>query len=160
MSDVELNAAERGFRAHGDIPLIGPLAVLTRWWERRHMELMAEAGYDDLRVAHNAVAAFLPEDGMRLTELAQAAGISKQAMAELVSDLVAKGYAKKVPDPSDGRAKIIIWDERGKASHDVTMKAFTRIEAELMEMVGTQAMSDMRAALLRAFTAIAGGPPQ
>src|SRR5687767_11082270 len=116
MSDVELNAAERGFRARGEIPLIGPLAVVTRWWERRHMELMAEAGYDDLRVAHNAVAAYLPAEGMRLTQLAQAAGISKQAMAELVSDLVAKGYAKQVPDPTDGRAKIIIWDERGKAS--------------------------------------------
>ena len=158
MSDVELNAAERGFSDRGDVPLIAPLSVLARWWEHRHMELMAAAGFDDLRVAHNAIAANLPAEGMRLTQLAQTAGMSKQAMAELVVDAEALGYIRRVADPTDGRAKIIIWDRRGEAAHQVTLKAFAQIEQELAEVVGADDLAAVRDVLLRAMAAVAGGP--
>lgn len=134
-------------------PLIGLLSPLVDWWHERHLELMAAAGFDDVRGAHNAVFVHLPEEGRRLTELAAAAGMSKQAMAELVDDLVAKGYLAKVPDPSDGRAKLIVWAERGLAAHEATMTAFGHIEAEVEEMLGADELAQLRdglATLLRA----------
>ena len=156
---MALTAAERGFVARGDIPLIGLLTALTRWWEDRHFELMAEAGFGDLRRAHNAVIVNLPASGLRLTQIADAAGISKQATAELVDDLVAKGYLVRRPDPSDGRAKIIVWAERGKAAHAATMKAFPKMEAELATVLSKKAMAEMKGSLRRLFEALVLPPP-
>ena len=84
----------------GDPPLLALMTVAVDAIERRHLELMAESGFDDVRRAHNSVLANLPAAGMRLTELAHSAGITKQAMAELVEDLQEKGYVEKVPDLS------------------------------------------------------------
>lgn len=144
-------------RRGGDIPLVGLLTILSTWFEERHMELLAEAGFDDLRVAHNAVVVNLPAQGRRLTELAHAAGISKQAMSELVDDLVAKGYAKRVPDPADGRAKLIVGSDRANAAHDVTLKAFADIEDELAAAVGAKAYRQMKATLTTLVTSVVSG---
>lgn len=158
MTDSGLNPVERGILQRSEIPLLAPLSVVTGWWERRHIELMAEAGFDDVRVAHNAVLAYLPTDGLRLTDLARTARISKQAMAELVADLESKGYVKRIADPTDGRAKIITWDERGQAAYEATIPIFNRIEQEVTAMVGESTMMGLREALVAVFSAIADGP--
>lgn len=130
-------------------PLIGLLQPLVEWWEERHLELMAEAGFDDVRRAHNQVFMHLPAEGRRLTGLADAAGMTKQAMGELVDDLVRKGYLAKEPDPSDGRAKLLVWAERGNAAHVATMEAFATLEAEVADLVGGADLARLRAILLR-----------
>ena len=152
-----LSAAEEGFVARGDIPLVGLFTALTRWWEDRHFELMAAAGFEDLRRAHNAVVVNLPAKGLRLTELAERAGISKQATAELVDDLVQKGYLRRVPDPSDGRAKIIMWAKRGHDAHAATMTAFTTIQSEMAALLGDRDMDQLKGALHRLFSALVLG---
>lgn len=154
---MALNAAERGFVARGDIPLIGLFTALTRWWEDRHFELMADAGFEDLRRAHNSVVVNLPARGLRLTQIAETAGISKQATAELVDDMVQKGYLRRLPDPSDGRAKIIAWAKRGEEAHAATMKAFTAIESEVAELLGDGGMAQLKGALGQLFSALVLG---
>jgi DNA-binding MarR family transcriptional regulator len=140
-----LNAAEAGMvRRGGPIPLIGLLTAVGRWIEDRHMAALAEAGFDDIRVAHNAVFTRVPAGGVRLTDLAAQAGVSKQAMAEMVDELVAKGYLQRVPDPSDGRAKLLVMAPRGAASHEVTLRIFADIEAELAAVVGTERLEGAR----------------
>jgi len=51
--------------------------------------------------------------GLRLTELAERSHASKQAMRYTIDQLEAAGYVERVPDPTDGRAKIIGLSERG-----------------------------------------------
>ena len=77
---------------------------------------LAEAGYGDIRQTHGCVFGNIAPDGMRLTELAELAGMTKQGVGEAVSDLERLGYAERVADPSDGRAKIIRLTERGRAA--------------------------------------------
>lgn len=114
-------------------PLPGLLRPLLDWYETRHLELLAERGLDDVRRAHDAVFVFVPAQGIRLTELAEATERSKHAVGELVDELVGKGYFDKVPDPTDGRAKLIVWAERGAQAHHATMEVFSRLEHELAE---------------------------
>ncbi len=40
--------------------------------------------------------------------------MTKQSVGEIVDDLVARGYAKRIPDPADRRAKLICLTERGR----------------------------------------------
>lgn len=58
---------------------------------------MRDAGFDDVRRAHNAVFVNVPAEGRRLTDLADDADMSKQAMGELVDDLVDEGFEPDGP---------------------------------------------------------------
>ena len=71
-------------------------------------------GWTDIQLAHNAVYATLPPEGARTADMAQRAGITRQSMGEVVRDMVARGFLEMVPDPTDGRAKVVTWTEYGK----------------------------------------------
>src|SRR3982751_2829769 len=66
-----------------------------------------DAGYTDIRTSHGPVFHHLPPGGMRLSQLAELARMTKQAMAEHIAELEGLGYVVRVPDPADGRAKLI-----------------------------------------------------
>lgn len=149
MAAGRFDAATEGMlRGPGRPPLPAMLRPLLDWFETRHLELMARAGFDDVRRAHNSVFVNLPGEGRRLTDLADAADISKQAMGELVDDLVDKGYLRRVPDPTDGRAKLIVWADRGERAHHATLEAFSKIEQELAEAFGRERFDDLHVSLL------------
>lgn len=149
MANDRLDPATEGLLSGpGPVPLPGLLRPLLDWYETRHLDHLARRGFDDVRRAHNAVFVFVPADGIRLTDLAGAAGLSKQAMGELVEDLVGKGYFDKVPDPTDGRAKLIVWAERGEQAHRATMEVFGGLEQELAERLGNDAYDRLKAQML------------
>lgn len=68
-----------------------------------------------LRSAHAQVFECLDPHGTRVTTLAERARMSHQAMSELVDELTRHGYLERVPDPADGRARLIRPTARGKA---------------------------------------------
>src|SRR5712691_8835254 len=89
--------------------------LLGRAWSRLGHQIVAgviAAGYPQ-RPAHSGVFAHIDLDGTRLTELANRANMTPQAMGELVDDLEHLGYVRRVPDPSDRRAKLIVPTEVG-----------------------------------------------
>src|SRR5215471_20725906 len=88
------------------------------------------AGFDDFRITHMNVFAWLPDSGARIGELARQAQLSKQTMTELVAYLEQRGYVYRTRDPSDGRAWIIRFTERGLALDSVARKALQDTEAE------------------------------
>jgi len=79
--------------------------------------MVAEAhrsGYPSVRPAHNVVFATLaPDHGERTVDLAHRAGITRQSMGEVVRDLVDLGVIELVPDPQDGRAKLVRYTPEG-----------------------------------------------
>lgn len=156
----EVDAATTAAMARGGVPLVSLAHALAEWLELRHLELMARAGFDDVRGAHNAVFRDLPAEGSRLTDLAARAGMTKQAMGELVEHLEDRGYLRREPDPTDGRAKLILWDERGEAAHRRTLEVFAEIEDELAARLGSDVLATLRGGLERAlFEVVAPGPP-
>src|SRR5450432_1956103 len=97
----------RGLRA--DRQAIGQLlGRLLSEFRRELSEPMAERGYGDIRRPHLQVWGNIGWDGMRLTELAARAELSLSATSELVNELEHLGYLHRVPDPRDGRAKLIV----------------------------------------------------
>jgi DNA-binding MarR family transcriptional regulator len=109
---------------------------------------MLAAGYGDVRGAHGCVFGNIDSDGMRLTELADRAGMTKQAVGEAVSDLDALGYAERLPDPSDGRAKIIHLTPRGSEAQAAGFEIIAEIEREWAERFGYERVEQMRGLLL------------
>ena len=110
---------------------------------------LRDAGFDDQRPAHDAVFAHLPPEGLRLTELAERARVTKQAMGELVDDLERKGYLHRRPDPTDRRAKLIEFAPRGWDALGAAVRAFDDIEAELTREFGSDPLTQLRQVLQR-----------
>jgi DNA-binding MarR family transcriptional regulator len=102
----------------------------------RIQRAIEDAGFDDFRIAHMNVFAWLPESGARVGELARQAQLSKQTMTELVSYLEQHGYVYRTRDPTDGRAWIIRFTERGAALHRVALRALRETEEEWARALG------------------------
>lgn len=108
---------------------------------------LERAGYSDIRQAHGCVFGNMVPDGMRLTELAELAGMTKQGVGEAVSDLERLGYAERVADPSDGRAKIIRLTDRGREAQRTGYEIIGIIESEWAQRFGVERVEEMRALL-------------
>jgi DNA-binding MarR family transcriptional regulator len=108
---------------------------------------VAESEYSDVRVTHGCVFGNIDPDGTRLTELAERAFMTKQSVGEVVSDLQALGYVERVPDPADGRAKIIRLTERGHAAQALGFGMIDDLEREWAERYGEERIAALRDAL-------------
>jgi DNA-binding MarR family transcriptional regulator len=105
----------------------------------RHLhEGMVEAGFGDVRPAHYAVFRYLKPEGSRVTELAEEAGMTKQSMGELVIYLEQRGYVERLPDPRDGRAKLVVLTEAGLRWVEAAVERVGEIEDALAERMGGQ----------------------
>jgi DNA-binding MarR family transcriptional regulator len=114
----------------------------------RHMEqrvlAAVTAGGHDISLAQARLFQRLDRDGSRLTDLARAAQMSKQAAAFLVDELEAGGYVERVPDPTDRRARLIRITPRGRDVVAVALDVQRQIEAEWEVRLGPRRMADLR----------------
>src|SRR6478752_5917125 len=84
--------------------------------ENRVFAALAAAVVDDFPIAQARVFQRIGPNGTRLTELAQAAQVTKQTAGFLVDQLERAGYVERVVDPTDGRARLVRITERGARS--------------------------------------------
>jgi DNA-binding MarR family transcriptional regulator len=97
---------------------------------------LEEAGFPEVRLAHGAVFRHMSRDGSRITVLAQRARMTKQSMAELVGYLADNGYVALVPDPTDGRAKLVRLTERGWKVQHALLRLSTEFEKRAARDLG------------------------
>ena len=93
---------------------------------------------DKVGAAHIHITRHLALQGSRLTELAQAAGMSKQAMADLVDQCEAWGLVVREPDPRDARARLIRFTPLGLDWLRAFRLAVAQAEAEFRDAVGDE----------------------
>lgn len=110
-------------------------------------KLLQETPYTDVRPTHGCVFRFLRDDGMRLTELATLAGLTKQSVGEIVDDLTRLGYLERYPDPTDKRAKLLRLTKKGKRAQEVGFGLFDQLEDEWAEAFGADRIAALRSLL-------------
>ena len=94
----------------------GHLGRQLRWSLRAYNEEVAQrirAAGSELRASHLAVLSHLDVDGTRQTELARRAGLSRQAITQVLDQLERLEVIKRRPDPDDRRAKLIVYTDAG-----------------------------------------------
>src|SRR5579859_3932830 len=98
--------------------LIGALLrVPAQAIHRRIINGLNAAGFEELRVPHMAVLQFPGPDRVRPGMLADRAGMSKQAVNQLLRSLEGLGYVARSDAPNEGRARIIRFTKRGRAAY-------------------------------------------
>jgi DNA-binding MarR family transcriptional regulator len=124
---------------------VGLLLFLPyRAMEARVFEGLAAAGFDDLTPAQARVFQRIGPGGSRLTELSSQAGITKQSAGFLVDQLEREGYVQRVPDPADGRARLVRIAERGARSVEASRAIVAQVEAEWTAHLGAYRMARLR----------------
>jgi DNA-binding MarR family transcriptional regulator len=124
----------------------------------RHLEsaVLAElkAHGHDLPLNQARVFQRINPEGSRLSELAQASQLSKQTVGSIVDQLEAAGYARRVPDPSDARARLVTVTAKGQSLVELSIPVIRAIETAWETNLGQARMRQLKEILtaLRAIT--------
>jgi DNA-binding MarR family transcriptional regulator len=120
--------------------------IAYRAMDDRVIRAMRDAGYD-VTVAQARLAQRIAEGGSRLTELAEQAQVTKQTASLLVTALEREGLVERVPDPADGRARLIRFTVRGEAASRQAREVVMGVEREWDRHLGPELAACLRKAL-------------
>ena len=130
--------------------LIGALLrVPAQAIHRRIIHELNAAGFEELRVPHMAVLQFPGPDGVRPGVLAERAGMSKQAINQLLRSLEALGYLARSDAPDERRARIVHLTKRGRAAYAKIYEILRDIEREWSAELGAKPFTELKELLLR-----------
>ena len=138
----------RGQGADDDLP-----DHLPRWLEavsRRLRDALAASGLHDfpeLRGSHRRILQMIPADGIRITDLARTAGMTKQSLGEFIDWLEARGFVASGKDPADARVRLVTRTAAGDAAADAAARAIAVIERDWRAEIGAREYDTMKQAL-------------
>jgi DNA-binding MarR family transcriptional regulator len=121
-----------------------------------HRELVAR-GWTDVREAFGFVLLALRDGPISLRELVATLGTSKQAVSKLVDAMVAAGYAERVVDPRDARARRVQLSVRGQALLADVEHIWAELEEGWSQVLGGTGLDRVRADLETVVRAAHGG---
>lgn len=119
--------------------------------EAIHRRLIADlnaAGFEGLRLPHMAVLQYPGPDGVRPSVLAERAGMSKQAMHQLLNSLEGLGYVVRSDVPGEGRARVVRFTEQGHAAYATVHHILRSIEGEWREQLGPERFNALKSLLI------------
>ena len=145
--------ADVGWRTHN---LGALLFAATDRSVQEKLRVMHASGFGAITDAQLALFHHLDRDGAGLTTIAARAGLTKQAMIELVDRAEALGLVERRPDPTDKRAKIVHPTAKGLHLLDALQSSITVAEAHVAAIVGSDFLAEMKQRL-GLYSAV--GPP-
>jgi DNA-binding MarR family transcriptional regulator len=106
-----------------------------------------EAGRRVIRPALTRILPHLRAEGVRVTDLARAADVSKQAVSQAIAALEAEGVVELRPDPADARAKRVHLTKRGGEAFAHGLGVLASLERELEAELGPRLLEQTRRGL-------------
>jgi DNA-binding MarR family transcriptional regulator len=124
------------------------LFVAYRALEQRAHDALVAADITDITLAQARIAARIGPHGIRVSELAEQARVTKQSAAFLIEQLEATGYVERVPDPADRRARLVRLTARADRVVTAANTEVERVLAEWAEHVGADRLRQVHDTLL------------
>lgn len=123
------------------------LLEFGRDYERRVMDLLHKRGHSLIRPSHATVFANLSDGAVRVTELAERAHVTQQAMGKMLKEMERIGYIVRDIDGSDRRAKKIRPTQRGLDLMRDSMEAVDEVRHYYADQVGEDALRELEQCL-------------
>jgi DNA-binding MarR family transcriptional regulator len=130
-----------------ELPTSLLMFIAARAAADRIFRAVQDAGFDDVTIAQSRLMMGIDTEGTRLSVLAERAQIAKQTATALVDKLERAGYVERVPDPTDGRARLVRMTSRAETALPTARAEEDRIEAEWRAHLGAELMDQLRQAL-------------
>jgi DNA-binding MarR family transcriptional regulator len=120
---------------------------ILRWLDGAMRRVTAEivAAWPDNagpRASHRRALSMIGTQGVRITDLATRAAMTKQAAGELVDGLERDGLARSERDPHDGRVRLVLRTPLGDEAVEETLEKIAGVEAKLRREVGARRYDD------------------
>ena len=112
-----------------------------------------------LRPAHTNLLPHLDFEGVRITELARRLDISKQAVSQTIAELELMDVVETISDPSDGRARLVRFTDKGRQAIGQGLSVLKGLEAEIEKTIGKPKFESLQQALLALETMLDPPPP-
>ncbi|HEX2213950.1 MAG TPA: MarR family transcriptional regulator [Mycobacterium sp.] len=122
--------------------------IAHREVESRVMAAIAASGFTDITVAQSRLMQRLDPAGMRLTDLADQARVTKQTAGALIDQLERAGYVERRPDPSDARARLVTLSDKGAQVCRLAGAEVARVEEQWRNHLGDSTFTALRDALV------------
>ena len=126
---------------------------MARWLEavtkRLYADLGAQGGFafPELRGSHRRLLQMIPPEGIRITDLARRADMTKQALGEFMDWLERAGFVASGQDPADGRVRLITRTEQGDAAAIEAQRAIDAVERGWRREIGAARYDAMKQVL-------------
>jgi DNA-binding MarR family transcriptional regulator len=120
---------------------------LSAKWKAQFDFEMVALGYSYFAEARSNVLRFVGPKGTPQSKIVRLMGLSKQAVQQLIDELVVDGVVEREADPADKRGKLIVLTQAGLAAlHDAN-----RVKRQIMQdygkLLGARKLSDLTALL-------------
>jgi DNA-binding MarR family transcriptional regulator len=142
-------SAAGGKVATKDMMIGALLRVPAEAIHRRIIRELNASGFTELRLPHIAVLRYPGPDGARPGELAERAGMSKQAMNQLLKSLEGYGYLARSDAPDEGRGRVVALSRRGHAAYARILEILGDIEREWRDELGPDSFRQLKQLLRR-----------
>jgi DNA-binding MarR family transcriptional regulator len=123
------------------------LRVVWQWVRDRMYAGVVAAGYEDLNAAHVGLWRYPGLDGLRPSQLADQAGITKQSVNDLLGHLERQGYVRRVPDSDDGRARVIRLTAKGRRLEQRIYVEAGAAQLRIAEILGPGRFAELHSSL-------------
>jgi DNA-binding MarR family transcriptional regulator len=142
----------RAVSEHYPGPAVEPVPALVqrlaRLGAQRLRAEFAAQGMEGLRLMHAFVLIPLIGGGRHASALAKILGVSRQAVAQVVTTLERDGYVRRIPDPGDARAKLICLTPRGRAALRTMYSTSRAVDNDWRQRLGAERHASFRETLM------------
>jgi DNA-binding MarR family transcriptional regulator len=122
------------------------LWTLSELWKEQFDAEMVAAGHSYFNEACSNVLRYIGPNGVSQSNIVKCMGLSKQAVQQLIDDLVTYGVVKREADRMDRRGKLVVLTQKGlSALHDAN-RTKKNIERSFEKLIGAdklQLLSEM-----------------
>jgi DNA-binding MarR family transcriptional regulator len=125
------------------------LRIPSQAVHHRIVEGLNKSGFGDLSLPHIVVLQYPGPDGVRPGKLAERAGMSKQAMNQLLRSLEAMGYVVRRSESGEGRVRVVRFTKRGHAAYARILTTLVEVEHEWSSEIGVREFSQLKKLLFR-----------
>ena len=138
---------EPEFRATREQVLLRLLLRITRAMTVETVTRMKARGVVGMQPGYPRLLGNLDTGGTRLSALARRMGVSRQAVAQLVTEIEKAGFVTRAPDPDDGRGVVISFTPMGRETLEMAVEVMTAIERDYAAIISQSGMNDLKGML-------------
>lgn len=117
------------------------------WFDEQLRTRLAQRGWQGITRSQSLVLTNIANGVSRASHIAANIGVSRQAMSQLIGEMIEAGLVEVAPDPLDKRAQLVRAAPAGAEIREAAQAILRDLEGELERNVGKRRLQSLREAL-------------